>query len=336
MEEPSQKYLRHDCIDLPHSLRRGEPSARQSLDAEHWASPPEHHLNPADTSEAATSFDCPFDRLGCHASFTLFGPWLEHSLLHFGEAGPPEIATCGFSCGKRFVFNSPSVNWRSRMKHVEEHYRQGARLSEAKLDIELYRYLWKIQVIDAHTFRNITLGCSTVLTTHQHRPPHKPSVRLSAGVCTQADKRVLSNTTQPIHPDISKLGTPTTLMLAEINRVHEAFQGTESEEKHAIPEACLDGESHQNSRAAKKRKTNASSTQTGSSRPKDLDQKASGNDRSRKSDTENPTSGIRENLNPAEKENFNLPCPYFIHSPDRYMTGKCADPKGFATVHRLK
>ena len=102
-------------------------------------------------------YECPFNHLHCLLVFTSFDEWLAHSLTHFDGHAPPGKASCCF-CDQTFASPSGMQCWRERMEHVELHHRLGHKLAHARLDLDLYRYLYQKRVITDLAFRDLTIG----------------------------------------------------------------------------------------------------------------------------------------------------------------------------------
>ena len=112
-------------------------------------------------------YECPFYSLSCYRTFNDFEEWRDHSLSHFGAAGPPSMVKCNF-CAKEF-FRSFSLNalesWKAYMKHLEFHQRRGSQMGTAQPDADLYKYMFgkqlitlsdynRLQILPAHTTEN--------------------------------------------------------------------------------------------------------------------------------------------------------------------------------------
>ncbi len=65
----------------------------------------------------------------CHIWFfpDQYGLWVQHTLSHFGNAGPPSKALCLFCDGPQGTFESqrdPIASWRERLMHIGQHYQE--------------------------------------------------------------------------------------------------------------------------------------------------------------------------------------------------------------------
>lgn len=106
-------------------------------------------------SQGEVVYECPFDRLNCRLAFSNFGQWHSHSLTHFRGVEPPATNSCCF-CEARFKHPDGKQSWRQRMEHVELHHRNHHRLGSSRFDMELYRYLWKHNILSDIDFKEVT------------------------------------------------------------------------------------------------------------------------------------------------------------------------------------
>ena len=100
----------------------------------------------ADRAGALENLECPFNVLLCYRAFSKTEDWIEHSMTHFGEVGPPKSNRCCF-CAALFESSSDIRSWRDRMNHVAFHHQMGCRLSDARPDFELCTYMWNKRLI---------------------------------------------------------------------------------------------------------------------------------------------------------------------------------------------
>lgn len=101
-------------------------------------------------------FECPFNFLQCDRTFTDQGEWLEHSLTHFEDVGPPASNECPFCHNRFMVVNSAKESWKLRMQCLSSHLERGQRIRTAKLDNRLIRYLWENRLMDKTLYRNLS------------------------------------------------------------------------------------------------------------------------------------------------------------------------------------
>lgn len=102
-------------------------------------------------------FECPLHFLQCDRTFTNEGEWIEHSLTHFKDVGPPNSNECPF-CDRhngRFTHPVAMKSWIARMKYVSFHHRQGESVGTARPDFYLIHYLWENRLIDKVQYRNL-------------------------------------------------------------------------------------------------------------------------------------------------------------------------------------
>ena len=102
--------------------------------------------------------ECPFNFLSCLLTFSNMGDWIDHSLEHFRNAvgfnvGPPAINKCCF-CDEQ-VHDVPGRSWNWRMHHVSVHHHLGHRLAHARPDFDLFRYLWRKELISDADYREL-------------------------------------------------------------------------------------------------------------------------------------------------------------------------------------
>ena len=137
--------------------------------------------NPAAQPGGPAVLECPCHRLPCADRSAEFEDWVQHSLIHFGRAGPPMEPTCGFLCGAIFRGGDARTNWRKRMWHVKvTHHDRGQRLGNVgKVDVELYRHLWLIGKIQEPLFRDITSDPSRAYPSPPSSPPTRGAPPLS-------------------------------------------------------------------------------------------------------------------------------------------------------------
>lgn len=112
-------------------------------------------------------FECPFNFLQCHLTFTDQDEWFQHSLGHFGNVGPPASNQCPFCdqhLGPFTIPDLPIESWTIRMMFVSSHHRRGQRVGTARLDSRLIHYLWENRLIDRGQYRNLRC-CSESQTT---------------------------------------------------------------------------------------------------------------------------------------------------------------------------
>lgn len=80
--------------------------------------------------------------------------WVEHSLTHFRNVGPPDSNRCCF-CNAQFTSIAKISDWARRIKHVAYHYKLGDKLAYAGPDFELYTYLWCNRLITNAEYRDL-------------------------------------------------------------------------------------------------------------------------------------------------------------------------------------
>ena len=100
--------------------------------------------------------ECPFNLLLCCLTFSNVEDWIAHSLQHFRfpagpEIGPPPFNSCCF-CDEEF-YSEPYQSWKARMHHVALHHQLGHKLSHARPDFDLLRYLWEKRLISDSEYR---------------------------------------------------------------------------------------------------------------------------------------------------------------------------------------
>lgn len=124
-------------------------------------------------------FECSFNFLQCDRTFTDQAEWLEHSLTHFKDVGPPASNECPFCHNRFMVVNSAKESWMLRMLCVSSHLERGQRIRTARLDNRLIRYLWESSLIDMAHYRNLTCRSEgqtapyTVTESRRSRPKQR-------------------------------------------------------------------------------------------------------------------------------------------------------------------
>lgn len=99
-------------------------------------------------------FECPFNFLTCHQTFSALDDWFKHSVSHFSAVGPPAHSSCCF-CDAEFDGDNGLQSWAERMQHVAFHHQLGCRLAHARPDFALNKYLWRNFLISDATYRDI-------------------------------------------------------------------------------------------------------------------------------------------------------------------------------------
>lgn len=141
-ESISSSLGEHEISERPHTLVQVTPDGPLVL-------PPLLVAEPI--------FECPFYFLGCFHSFRDQSEWIEHSLTHFGDVGPPSLNECPF-CERhygQFTSSIPMESWRVRMMFVSSHLRQGARVGTARPDFYLINYLWENNLMSKAQYWNL-------------------------------------------------------------------------------------------------------------------------------------------------------------------------------------
>ena len=144
-------------------------------------------------------FECPFDKFECFREFDNFDEWYDHSLTHFKKwrVDPPTRNHCPF-CDRRFDKLEGLRSWRERMDHVRFHHENGLCLARTgRIDTELYRHLWKKEVIGERQFKDITGGYGTgtreqAVGQVYPSPPTSPSTASApstGGAYTESNRR---------------------------------------------------------------------------------------------------------------------------------------------------
>lgn len=124
-------------------------------------------------------FECSFNFLQCDRTFTDQGEWLEHSLTHFKDVGPPASNECPFCLQRFMAVNSAKESWKLRMLCVSSHLERGQRIRTAKPDNRLIRYLWENSLIDKVQYRNLSCRSEgqtspyTVTESRRSRPKQR-------------------------------------------------------------------------------------------------------------------------------------------------------------------
>lgn len=107
------------------------------------------------TRKSWATYQCTFYFLDCNKSFDDFQEWLSHSLSHFKCSPPPSEVQCPF-CAEWRMDAGPDA-WNAKMRHVAEHQRNGQRHDSVSCrpDIPLFRYLWRIRIIDNQQLKTL-------------------------------------------------------------------------------------------------------------------------------------------------------------------------------------
>ena len=110
-------------------------------------------------------FDCPFNFLSCHRTFSSEADWISHSLIHFNNVEPPRSINCRF-CDQRFQAETGLTCWYHRMKHTAVHHTYGARLAYGRPDSEMYSFCWQNRILSNEEYRELhgySGGCTPIL-----------------------------------------------------------------------------------------------------------------------------------------------------------------------------
>lgn len=141
--------------------------------------------------------ECPFNLLRCTAHFAMHNSqeWLDHSLSHFSvrrprprTTAPPKSSQCCF-CAKSFKNSDGVVCWTQRMVHVAWHHHAGYKLSHARPDFPLFRYLYEEGIIGSVDYRelgNLGRACSQ---QNIPTPPDSPSQSGAVTVINERENR---------------------------------------------------------------------------------------------------------------------------------------------------
>ncbi|MCJ1445472.1 MAG: hypothetical protein MMC23_005977, partial [Stictis urceolatum] len=108
-------------------------------------------------------YECPFDFLNCGRHFSSYNDWVQHSLTHFGSHSPSMQNECRF-CDIVIEQRDGRQSWKKFMEHMELHFRLGHGMRHARPAFNLYRHLWKEDIIDQVLFKSL-MGSSDSLST---------------------------------------------------------------------------------------------------------------------------------------------------------------------------
>ncbi|MCJ1371194.1 hypothetical protein MMC20_002409 [Loxospora ochrophaea] len=108
-------------------------------------------------SHRPSNLVCPFNFLSCILQFSDYEEWLQHSMSHFGQAGPPRQSQCCF-CDAKFHSEDRIECWKSRMEHVAVHLKLDYKPKASQPDFELYDYLWVKRLITPTQFKELKEG----------------------------------------------------------------------------------------------------------------------------------------------------------------------------------
>ena len=90
--------------------------------------------------------ECPFSFLSCHQRFHSYGDWYRHGITHFRGIEPPQRNKCCF-CDLEFYASTGKESWRQRSEHIALHHQLGHSLAHARVDLNLYQYLWRENLV---------------------------------------------------------------------------------------------------------------------------------------------------------------------------------------------
>ena len=107
--------------------------------------------------------ECPFNFLSCYERFESYASWHRHSLTHFSGVEPPHRNKCCF-CDAKFSAGTGEESWQQRLEHVAMHHRLGHSLAHARIDFDLYKYLWGKQLVSTADLVSGSRGYCPVLT----------------------------------------------------------------------------------------------------------------------------------------------------------------------------
>ena len=111
--------------------------------------------------------ECPFGFLACSQRFQSYEDWYTHSLTHFGGIDPPHHNQCCF-CDKKFYASRGKESWRQRSEHVAMHHQMGHSLAHARVDFNLYQYLWRERLVSSADLVSGLRGLLPVLDASFH------------------------------------------------------------------------------------------------------------------------------------------------------------------------
>ncbi|MCJ1233644.1 hypothetical protein MMC14_001602 [Varicellaria rhodocarpa] len=114
---------------------------------------------------------CPFHSLSCFQTLDSFQDWLKHTLVHFGEVGPPPSVPCG-SCDKTFSRSSTLESWKDYMTHLTDHQREDDETVKSSLHLDLYKYMYEKSLITSSIYKDLYKDPQTLLADLARRPPH--------------------------------------------------------------------------------------------------------------------------------------------------------------------
>ena len=157
--------------------------------------PNEYNILEVPQPTGFVTYECPFDHINCRLIFTNFDTWYTHSLTHFREVQPPVKNQCPF-CDSTFYHTNGMRSWRQRMEHVGNvHHAYGHQLRTARLDVALYRYLWKHQIIDELDFKELTGGRMPSAAEEVYpSPPTSPAGSTATGAYMENNRRRFNRT----------------------------------------------------------------------------------------------------------------------------------------------
>lgn len=109
-------------------------------------------------------FPCPFWFMKYNFQTSVEDDWVSHTLLHFGDHGPPRRTKCPCrDCSMEFYYETHGHAWELRMRHVADHYYRH-KPQTFQHDYGLYKYLWQKRLISDDLYGEL---CSTGLVSHK-------------------------------------------------------------------------------------------------------------------------------------------------------------------------
>ncbi|KAH3905608.1 hypothetical protein HBI56_201210 [Parastagonospora nodorum] len=104
-------------------------------------------------------YECAFWFLNCGYISQNHEEWMTHCESHFRGEEPPRSVQCPLCEWRISSSNDGRMSWHARMQHVAtEHTMLGQTLRTSRPDFDLYRYLWKMRLIDDQDYKELQGG----------------------------------------------------------------------------------------------------------------------------------------------------------------------------------
>jgi len=104
-------------------------------------------------------YECAFWFLNCAYISRNQEEWMTHCESHFRGEEPPRSVQCPLCEWSISSLDDGRMSWHARMQHVAtEHTMLGQTLRTSRPDFDLYRYLWKMRLIDDQDYKELQGG----------------------------------------------------------------------------------------------------------------------------------------------------------------------------------